>query len=62
MFDVIAPSGEFSVETAGCVCPVGQSVRYDNTLVGTTVAFKTNACAVGVVMQELAPTLALIIP
>jgi hypothetical protein len=40
------PSGEFSVETTGIVCPVSHRVRYPNVVCGTTVAFSEYAIAV----------------
>src|SRR5579859_4610692 len=35
----IVPVVAFSVETRGCVCPVGQVVRYPNAPCGTAVMF-----------------------
>src|SRR5580698_10554963 len=41
MFDVIQPSGAFSVDTTGWFCPSGHSVIYANVGDGITVAFAT---------------------
>src|ERR1700690_868429 len=45
-FATTLPSNEFSVETNGCVAPVGHAVRYGNTPSGTTVTFNEYAAAV----------------
>ena len=45
MFDVIHPSGAFSVDTAGWFYPSGHSVRYANVGDGITMAFATYPCA-----------------
>src|ERR1039458_619718 len=44
-FEVTAPSGAFSVDTVGRVCPCGQSVRNPNGPGGTAVTFTTCAWA-----------------
>ena len=41
IFDVIAPSPAFNVDTNGFVSPFDQSVRKLKALEGTTVALKT---------------------
>src|SRR2546428_7953057 len=38
-FATTLPWNEFSVETSGCDCPVGQAVRYVRGPAGTTVTF-----------------------
>src|ERR1035437_4702989 len=45
MFDVIAPSSAFNVDTNGRACPCGHNVRNPIGPGGTTVAFVTCACA-----------------
>src|SRR5579872_2911567 len=53
-FATTFPAGEFSVDTTGCVCPVGQAVRYPNGPLGTTVTLSEYACAVfGMPLQGL---------
>src|ERR1051326_5344860 len=50
----IEPSGEFRVETRGCGCPVGQTVRYPrDPALGATVTLMVYAAAVGGMPQEL---------
>src|SRR5689334_5812681 len=46
-------SKEFKVETTGCARPVGQSVRYESTPGGTTVAFREYARAAAEIPQAL---------
>ena len=56
MFDVIAPSSAFSVDTSGLVCPWGHSVRNPRIPGGTTVVLKTCACASAGIPQPLEVT------
>jgi hypothetical protein len=46
MFDVIAPSCAFSVDTSGLVWPCGHNVRNPRMPGGTTVTLNTFACSV----------------
>ena len=41
IFEVIVPSGAFSVETSGLIAPCGHKVKKPSTPGGTTVAFNT---------------------
>src|SRR5689334_1476360 len=53
----IEPSGEFSVETSGCGCPVGQTARKPSVPVrGTTVTLSAYANAVEGIPHELERT------
>ncbi len=45
MFEVIAPSNAFNVDTNGCGLPWGDNVRKPSVPCGTTVAFKRYDCA-----------------
>src|SRR5437762_10781201 len=44
MFEVIAPSNAFNVDTNGCGLPWGDNVRKPSVPCGTTVAFKRYDC------------------
>src|SRR5579872_3368267 len=59
MFEVMAPSSALSVAVGGCGSPSGHIVRKPNGPGGTTVALKTNACAVAGTPQGEAVTLTL---
>src|SRR5579863_2006222 len=50
------PSSEFRVDTTGCVCPVGQVVRYPSNPCGTTVIFNEYAAAPAGTPHELEGT------
>jgi hypothetical protein len=52
-FANIVPLNEFSVETFGCDCPVGQAVRYERTVCGTTVVLNEYAAALDGTPHEL---------
>jgi len=43
ILEVMAPSPAFKVETMGCICPAGHSVRKPSEPEGTTVALNTYA-------------------
>src|SRR4051812_18962721 len=51
--DLVRPSSELAVETKGCTCPVGHSVRNPRGPAGTTATFSENACAVGGMLHGL---------
>src|SRR5580692_8836206 len=49
----VVPSSEFSVDTNGCACPVGQAVRYESAPCGTTVTLNAYAAALAGIPHEL---------
>src|ERR1019366_2220532 len=54
-FALTRPSREFSVETGGRDCPLGQMVKYPSiSPCGTTVTFNEYACAVDGIPHALA--------
>src|SRR5260370_3479701 len=50
---LMRPSRELMADTAGCACPVGQTVRYPSEVWGTTVTFSAYAWALEGMPQEL---------
>src|SRR5216684_2022725 len=52
-FPLMRPSRELRVDTKGCACPVGQTVRYASELWGATVTFSAYAWALEGMLQEL---------
>src|SRR5947207_15738651 len=54
IFDVTTPSEAFKVEANGHGWPAGHRVINAKPPTGTTLAFKTNACAEGGMLQALA--------
>src|SRR4051794_3900284 len=49
--DLVRPSSELAVETTGCTCPVGHSVRNPSGPAGTTATLSEYACAVGGILH-----------
>src|SRR5208283_4905604 len=61
-FEVTAPSYAFRVEASGLGWLFGHEIRYPRTPCGTTVAFRTNACARLGRRQELAKVFTASVP
>jgi hypothetical protein len=55
-FAVTVPVRAFSVETRGCACPTGHTLRYPSEPWGIAVKFSEYACALGGMPQELDST------